>query len=89
MVAVWAPILWFPLVVYCLLVDRVLEATGLGLAGLVFAGLARGVVWFARCPACEKLFRRSPTGFRRIWDDASCEACGLSLFELRRGGAHD
>lgn len=84
-VAVWAPVLWFPLLVHFLLVDRTRMAIGLGLAGIAFAGCARGRVWIARCPACRKPFRDSEGGFRRIWDEASCAACGLSLFDLRRG----
>lgn len=88
-VAVWAPVVWFPLALYCLLVDRVNVSIGLGLAGIVFSILARAVVWSARCPACDEPFRSSPAGFRQIWDEASCAACGLSLFELRRGRASD
>ncbi len=88
-VAAWAPVVWFPVVVYTLLTERTEWALALGLAGLIFAGLARGVVWSASCPACAARFRASASGFRRIWDAASCEACGLSLFELRRhGSAH-
>ncbi|MBJ18983.1 MAG: hypothetical protein GY910_06125 [bacterium] len=75
--------------VYCLLVGRVIEAIALGLAGIVFATLSRFVVWCARCPACERPFRSSPAGFRRIGEEASCEACGLSLFELRRRRTDD
>jgi hypothetical protein len=87
--ALWAPIVWFPLAIYALIVGSSTASIGIGLAGIVFAGLARGVVLLARCPRCETLFRDSPGGFRRVWDDASCEACSLSLFDLRRGGDHD
>ena len=64
-------------------------AIGIGLAGLAFAGLARVVVWSARCPGCQVPFKQLPSGFRRFWEDATCEACGLSLFELRRSSGLD
>lgn len=83
-VATWAPVLWFPLMVFFLLADGVMLAIALGLAGLAFAGFARGVVWASRCPGCGEPFRRSDGGFRQIWNEARCAACGLSLFELRR-----
>lgn len=84
--AVWAPVLWFPGVVYGLLVGEVGLALTLGFAGLVFAVVARGVVWLGRCPRCDAAFKDSPAAFRRIWDESSCQACDVSLFELRRGG---
>ena len=87
--AVWAPIAWFPLAIYALMTGRSAWSIGIGLSGLIFAGVARAVVWSARCPACAVPFRGSPGAFRRFWDDASCDACGLSLFELRRGRAQD
>lgn len=83
-VAVWAPVVWFPLIVYGLSVGRTAAALTLGLAGMIFAGLARAVVWFGHCPRCDVPYRERPGGFRRIWDEASCAACGVSLFELRR-----
>lgn len=87
--AVWAPIVWFPLAIYALIMGRSIWSIGIGLAGLAFAGLARTVVWSARCPACEAPFRTSPERFRSAWDESTCDACGLSLFELRRGRAGD
>ena len=87
--AVWAPIFWFPLVIYAQIMGQSLASIGVGLAGLAFWGLARAVVWSARCPSCEAPFRQSPAGFERAWDESSCAACGLSLFELRRGRARD
>ena len=87
--AIWSPVVWLPLVVFWLLTDRTPMAIGLAIAGLVFVGLARVVVWSARCPGCEALFRGTPAGFRRVWNELACEACGLSLFELRRGRARD
>jgi hypothetical protein len=84
-VAVWAPVLWFPLLVHFFLLGSEALAIGLGLAGIAFAVFARGRVWIARCPACHEPFRSSEDGFRRIWDESTCGACGLSLFEMRRG----
>ena len=87
--AVWSPVVWLPLVVYWILTDRAPLAIAFFLAGLAFVGIARTVVWLARCPRCEVPFRDTPAGFRRAWDETRCEACGLSLFELRRGRARD
>jgi hypothetical protein len=84
--ASWAPIFWFPLVVFALSIGAMTTALTLGLAGAAFAGAARIAVWSARCPRCGAAFRARPDGFRRIWDAASCAACGVSLFELRRAG---
>ena len=85
--ASWAPVVWFPIVVFALSVAQPRVAATLGLAGAAFAGAARVAVWSARCPRCGEPFRARPGGFRRIWDEAGCLACGLSLFELRRAGA--
>ena len=85
----WSPLVWLPLVVYWVLTARAAQAIGLGIAGLVFVLVARFVVGNARCPACETRFRDTPAGFSRIWNQMACEACGLSLFELRRGRARD
>ena len=82
--ASWAPVFWFPLVVYALSVRETGVAATIGLAGTFFAGAARLAVWSARCPRCGEAFRGLPGGFRRIWDEADCIACGLSLFSLRR-----
>lgn len=87
LVASWAPVVWFPIVVFALSVEKPLVATTLALAGAAFAGAARIVVWTSRCPRCSEPFRARHGGFRRIWDEAGCLACGLSLFELRRAGA--
>ena len=87
--ALWSPVVWIPLVLYWLLTDRPLLAVGLVIAGASFAGLARGVVWLARCPGCRRPFREAEAGFRRFWDQSECAACGLSLFGLRRGEAPD
>ena len=84
-IAVWAPVLWFPLVVHFFLLGREALAIGIGLAGIAFAGIARGRVWIARCPACDKPFRDSAGGFRLIWDESTCASCEQSLFEMRRG----
>jgi hypothetical protein len=84
--AVWSPVLGLPLVLYWLLTARPLPAVGLVIAGACFWGLARAVVWSARCPGCERPFREARAGFRHIWDQSQCASCGLSLFELRRGG---
>lgn len=83
--ALWAPVFWFPLVVYSMAMKETRVALILGLAGLVFALLARGVVWLGRCPKCEARFRATPKGYKTIWDASTCLACGLSLFSLRRG----
>ncbi len=85
----WSPLLWLPLAVYGALTARASQAIGLAIAGLVFIAFARFVVGNARCPACEARFRDTPAGFSRIWNEMACEACGLSLFELRRSGARD
>lgn len=82
--ASWAPVVWFPIVVFALSVAQPRIAATLGLAGATFAGAARLAVYRARCPRCGEPFRARPGGFRRIWDEAGCLACGLSLFELRR-----
>jgi len=82
--ASWAPVFWFPLVVYALSIGETRVAATIGLAGTVFAGAARLAVWTARCPRCGETFRARPGGFRRVWDEAGCEACGVSLFALRR-----
>ena len=83
----WSPVLWLPLVVFWLLTGRTPTALGLGIAGLAFIAVARLVVWSARCPGCAAAIRSTPGGFRRIWSELACAACGLSLFELRRGDA--
>lgn len=83
--ALWAPVVWFPGLVYGLLVGRFALAMTLGLAGLAFTALARGIVWLARCPRCGERFGASDAAFRRAWDAAGCLACGVSLFALRRG----
>ena len=85
--AAWAPIVWFPLALARLLMDAPIQAVVLGVAGLVFAALARIVVWSARCPACETPLRASPAGGRHFWDDARCGTCDRSLFDLRRARA--
>lgn len=82
--AVWAPAIWFPVVVFALATGRLALALTFGLSGLVFSGVARAVVWSGRCPRCEGRFGASGAIFREIWDESSCQACGLSLFELRR-----
>ncbi len=87
--AIWSPVVILPLVVYWGLTERAAQAIGLAIAGGVFVGLARFVVGNARCPGCATRFRDTPAGARRIWNDLTCEACGLSLFELRRGRARD
>ena len=83
--ALWAPVFWFPLVVYSIGMQETRVALILGLAGLVFGLLARGVVWLGQCPRCASRFRETPELYRAIWDASSCLACGLSLFSLRRG----
>ena len=83
--SVWAPVLWFPVMLFGLLTGRTALALTIGLAGLVFAGLTRAVVWLGRCPDCEKRWSDSSGGFQRFWDKATCPSCGLSLFDLRRG----
>lgn len=83
--ASWAPVVWFPLALFALAFGETRLAATLGLAGAAFAGAARLAVWSARCPRCKEAFRARPGGFRRIWDEAGCLACGLSLFVLRRG----
>ena len=83
----WSPVLWLPVGVFWLLTARTPNAIGLAIAGLAFIGVARLVVWAARCPGCGAEFRSIPGGFRRIWGELACNACGLSLFELRRGGS--
>lgn len=87
--SVWAPVLWFPALVAALLCDRTALALAVGFAGILFAGLTRLVVWLGRCPRCAHRYRESSEGFRRVWDAAACASCGLSLFELRRGGPID
>lgn len=82
--ASWAPVAWFPLLVYLLSIGETRVAATIGLAGGCFAGAARLAVWSARCPRCGESFRKRPGGFRQIWDEAGCAACGLSLFALRR-----
>ena len=85
----WTPVVLLPLIVYWHLTDRTPLAIGAVLAGFAFYGFARGWVYFARCPACETRFGDTPAGFRRGWEEIACEACGVSLFELRRGRARD
>ena len=87
--ALWSPVVWIPLVLYWLLTGRPQPAVGLVIAGACFVGLSRAVVWFAHCPGCNRPFREAEAGFRRVWDQAECAACGLSLFALRRGSDPD
>lgn len=87
--AVWAPVVWLPLALFWLLTGRAPLAVAIALAGVVFAGIARLVVWAGRCPGCGVPTRSSPAGFRALWDEMRCAACGLSLFELRRSRARD
>ena len=88
-VANWSTVLWLPLGVYGMLTGRAAEAMGVAIAGLVFFAVARVVVVSSRCPGCETRFRDTPAGIRRVWNEIACEACGLSLFELRRARARD
>lgn len=85
----WSPVVLLPLVVYWQLTDRTPLAIGAALAGLAFYLFARGRVYLARCPACGERFSATPAGHRRIWEALACDACGVSLFELRRGRARD
>lgn len=85
--ASWAPVLWFPLGLFALSIGAYPQAAALVLAGIFFAGAARLAVWVARCPRCGEAFRARPGGFERVWDEAGCVACGVSLFELRRTGS--
>lgn len=85
-VAVWAPVGWVPVVLHALLSGRTSLALAIGIAGLLFAGLARSVVWLGCCPGCRARWRESQASFQTVWDEAKCRACGLSLFELRREG---
>ena len=87
--AAWSPVAWLPLVVYWLSTERAPLAVAFALAGVAFMLIARCVVWSTRCPQCETRFGATPAGFRRIWNDMVCDACGLSLFELRRARARD
>ncbi|MHA7836800.1 MAG: hypothetical protein ACX98W_04995 [bacterium] len=83
-VSVWAPVLWLPLLLHGLASGHAAIAFAVGLSGVVFAALTRGVVWLGRCPGCETRWRDSREGFQTVWDEAACRACGLSLFESRR-----
>ena len=87
--AQWSPVLWLPIAVFWGLTNRGPDAIGLAIAGIVFVGAARLVLWSARCPGCEAPFRETAAGFRRVWNELACDVCGLSLFELRRGRARD
>ena len=83
----WSPVVWLPLAVYWLLTERAELAVAAFGAGGAFLGIARLVVWASRCPSCGSPFGDSSAAFARAWNDLACEACGGSLFELRRGGA--
>ena len=85
--AVWAPVLWFSLAITGFALGWSGLAIVLILSGLVFTGMCCAVVWFGRCPSCNARFGESTRAFRRFWDDATCDACALSLFELRRRGS--
>lgn len=82
--AVWAPVLWFPVILTAFALGELRLAIAGVFAGLLFAATCVAVVWFGRCPRCIVRFGDSSESFRRFWDDATCHACGLSLFELRR-----
>jgi len=82
--AAWAPVVWFPVLIFGLLTGRTALAITLSLVGLLFAAVARAVVWSGHCPRCGVHFGSSTGVFRRVWDQAGCLDCGLSLFALRR-----
>ncbi len=82
--AVWAPVFWFPVILTGFALGHFAVALTLALAGFVFAGICGAVVWLGRCPRCNARLGMSSKSFRRIRDAATCDACGLSLFELRR-----
>lgn len=84
--SVWAPVCWFPAMLFGFLTGHTALALAIGLSGVIFAGLTRAVVWLGRCPGCETRWGDCPGGFQRLWDEAACISCGLSLFDLRRGG---
>ncbi len=83
--AAWAPVVWFPVLIFGFLTGRRVLGITHGLAGPLFAGAARAVVWFTHCPRCGVHFGSSTGVFRQVWDLAGCLDCGLSLFVLRRG----
>lgn len=87
--AAWSPVFWFPVALYFLLTERLFVALTLFLAGLIFAGVARAIVASRRCPACQERFGGSGAQFRSAWNESSCGACGLSLFDLRREAGDD
>ncbi len=82
--AAWTPVICFPVLIFGVLTGRTALAITLGLAGLLFAGAARVVVWSRHCPRCGVRFGSSSGVFRQVWDQAGCLDCGLSLFALRR-----
>jgi hypothetical protein len=86
--AVWAPVLWFPIILTAFALDELRLAIAGVFAGSLFAAICVAVVWFGRCPQCTARFGDSSETFRHFWDDATCHACGLSLFELRRRDAN-
>ena len=85
--AVWAPVLWFPAVLTAFALGYQVIAVASAFAGILFAGICAGMVWFGRCPRCESRFGISVNVFRQFWDQASCANCGSSLFELRRASS--
>ena len=87
--AQWSPVVLLPLIIYWLFTDRAPLAIGAGIAGASFYAFARARVTRARCPACETRYGSTPAGSDRIWNEMACDACGLSLFELRRGRARN
>ena len=75
---------WFLVILTGFALSHFAVVLTLALVGFVFAGICGAVVCLGRCPRCNARFGMSLKSLRRIWDVATCDACGFSLFELRR-----
>jgi hypothetical protein len=84
--AVWSPILILPMAFWGLATGRIDLALTVAIGGVVFNGLVRARLAFARCPACGVRFGHSAERYRRLWRDLACDRCDRSLFDLRRAG---
>ncbi len=47
----------------------------------VFSLLLRAAVYWGSCPRCGVRFSGDPGGFKAVWEEQECLACGLSLYD--------
>ncbi len=76
----WAAVVWFPVVVGTVSVGASSLALGVGFSGAAFSAILRVVVATSRCPRCKGRYLGMGGGYRDIWHNDRCAACGLSRY---------